>query len=389
MTPLEGASQFGEWKAPGHHLMIEYDRAVMNQIAAAVMGAFQAGPGPAVEVGGVLYGEIWPERIRIRAWRQAARGSIELPRIELTDTLTAEIGRLLDAPNSEPRLRGLVPVGWAQSTNRRGVVLAGAAAEVFDRFFKAPWQVALMIRPAYQRPTMAAFFVREASGQVREGGGAHEFKLLDPGEAPVASPEALQAPATVEPAMFLEPEPQPARRFSRWWFVVIGLLVAAVAGWFAAPAWLAKPAPPAIRLAVSDRDHQLRVSWSPDVELVRESAGAVLEIVDGNNTVRRELTRDEVASGEHLYKRAGEDVLVRLTFQRFGRTPVSESIRFLDRSGEQGGENATLRQRIRELEAELEKSRREARAEASRANQFERAYKALQQRLEPASPNPD
>lgn len=389
MTPLEGGSAFGEWKAPGHHLTVEYDRTVMNQIAAAVMGAFQAGPGPAVEVGGVLYGEVWPDRIRIRAWRQAAQGSIELPRIELTDSLAAEIGRLLDAPNSDPRLRGLAPVGWAQSTNRRGVVLAGAAAQIFDRFFKAPWQVALMIRPAYQRPTMAAFFVREASGQVREGGGAHEFKLLDPGEAPVASPEVSQTAATVEPTLFLAPGPQPARRFSKWWFVVIGLLVAAVAGWFTAPLWLAKPAPPAIRLAVSDRDHQMRVSWAPDGELVRESAGALLEIVDAGNTVRRELSRDDVASGEHFYKRAGEDVLVRLTFQRPGREPVTESIRFLSRPGGEGEDSGALRQRIRELEAELEKSRREARAEANRANQFERAYKALQQRLESPRPNPD
>ncbi len=389
MTPLEDGAQFGEWKSPGQQLTVEYDRAVMNQIAAAVMGAFQAGPGLAVEVGGVLYGEVSPERIRIRGWRQAARGSSELPRLSLTEAVAVEIGRLLGAPNWDPRLRGLVPLGWAQSTNRRSMVLADAAAQVFDRFFKEPWQVALIIRPAYQRPTMAAFFVRDASGQVREGGGAHEFKLLDPGEVPVASPDVAQMPPPAEPELSLAPEPQPARRFPRWWLLVIGLLVAAGAAWFLAPAWLGGSAPPAIRLAVSDRDHQLRVSWAPDSDLVRESAGAVLEIVDAGNTVRRALGRKEIASGEFLHRRAGEDVLVRLTFQRLGKAPVAESIRFLGRPGGQGDDNAALRQRIRELESELEKSRREARAEANRANQFERAYKALQQRLDPPPPNPD
>ncbi len=389
MTPSSGGPQFGEWKAPGHHLTVEYDRAVMNQIAAAVMAAFQAGPGLAVEVGGVLYGEVMPDRIRIRAWREAARGSTEFPRLALSDAAAAEIARLLDAPNWDPKLRGLVPVGWAQSTNRRAIVLADAAAQVFDRFFKAAWQVALIIRPAYQRPTMAAFFVRDNSGQVREGGGAHEFKLLDPGEAPSAPADVPGRAAAIEAPLFAEEEPQPARRFSKWWFVVIGLLVAAVAAWFSAPVWTGKPALPAIRLAVSDREQQLRVSWAPDAQLVQESVRAALEIEDAGHTVRRELGRGEIASGEHLHRRTGEDVTVRMTFERVGKEPVTESIRFVGRSGGQGEDSAALRRRIKELEAELEKTRREARAEASRASQFERAYKALQQRLESASPNPD
>lgn len=382
MNDRAGGQEFVVWKVPGYGPAVEYSRSVMMQIASAVVEAFQSAQGAGVEVGGLLYGEGSPELVRIRAWKLMARGSEDAPRLALTTSLEEEIARALEAAARGEAPGGMVPVGWAQSTTRRTIALSDAAAQVFERYFPAPWHIALIIRPSYQRPTMARFFVRGADGRLRPEAAQGEFTLLVPGqsvaalaapEAPDETPEPSRPQPPSSPATPLVPPPRTSRRLA----LIAAFGMAGVGLWFAVDLWRNPPPPPPVRLAVSSRDGRLRISWDGSGELARECERAELEITDSGKTARHELSRDSIASGEFLHERQSNDVGIRLTFYRRGKHPVSESLRFLDRPAGNSGSPSELQKRIRELEAELEKARREAKAEAARANRLERALRAL------------
>ena len=191
MNPIDDAFEYGSWKADGHALLIEYSRSVLDSIGAAVTAAFQRGSGVGAETGGILFGKHGGEFVRIQAWRPLTLEQADASRLALGPVDELNLQRLIQSASSDPKLRGLVPVGWTQSTLRRNIVLSDAPLEIYKRYFPEPWQVVLMIRPSFQRPTMAGFFFREHDGTVHNEACYREFLLLPPSSGSVSAPEQI------------------------------------------------------------------------------------------------------------------------------------------------------------------------------------------------------
>ena len=59
-------------------------------------------------------------------------------------------------------------MGWYHSHTRGDLELSERDLEVHNRWFPEAWQVALVLRPEWMRPTRAAFHVRDAQGLPRQ-----------------------------------------------------------------------------------------------------------------------------------------------------------------------------------------------------------------------------
>lgn len=404
MNVFDNGLEYGSWKAPGHPLLIEYSRTVMESIAYEVVQAFHRGITQGAEICGVLYGKHKPDLVQIHAWKLLATADVGSSRLSWTPALEAELRRLLDAPGWDPKLSGLVPVGWVHSTARRTVALAGMALDAYERYFPEPWHVALVIRPAFQRPTMAGFFVREPGGGVRSEASYREFVLLEsikeappgpspgPAEAiPGKAPSKTEIPPPFVPPEperipFAAPEPQPRVRRGMWiaaGVVGVGLLVAVALG---LPPLVRERAEPSARPSVTARDSLLSVTWDGSGELAQQSELVNLFVADGQTRAEHSLRGADIRKGRFDYRPVGTDVLVRMTFFRPGKKPVVESVRYLCPLPPPPPPAQEEDRRIQELEDELKQLRQELRVERARARTMEQAYRALQQRLAAVPP---
>jgi proteasome lid subunit RPN8/RPN11 len=405
--------KFGSWTVPESPISIEYSLVVIEEIRREVADGFQRLTRGGIEVGGVLYGTREGRNVRVEAVRpincEHARG----PSFQLSDKDKTSLQEQLAEDRNDPRLEGLITVGWYLSHTRSEIALSESDLEIYAAFFPAPWQVTFVIRPGRGGSMRGGFFVREPDGTVKSERSYLEFNFPDrlagvldrtidrpvdppadrpPREraadrrgltvtrAPLASREhALVPRAADEPLpQFLQKSPPPRRKWP--WLVVWAavVLALAVAG---LRYWMPQPVEP-VSLSVIEREGQLQISWNHAA--VAKARGGSLEIVDGPDVRKVPLTPEVLASGKFTYVRKTGDVEIRFTVENSLGTRVQEASRFLGRAPAAEAPPdavASLEQRRAELEAEVKKLRRERDAEALRVQQLERTLRILQTRL--------
>jgi hypothetical protein len=88
-----------------------------------------------------------------------------------------------------------------------------AIRQVHSRYFDAPFQIALVIRPESERPARAGFFFREPSGEMRTECSYEEFMIEAPAPAAPKAKEALVSkPAQSHTRMSAPAKPQQPQR---------------------------------------------------------------------------------------------------------------------------------------------------------------------------------
>jgi proteasome lid subunit RPN8/RPN11 len=201
-------SEVRSWGVEGHAIEIEYAVAALEEVCAnAVDGLFRFRHG-GMEVGGVLFGTADGDRIRILTYRPLDCEHALGPRFVLSERDRTALKELLYAPQREPELRGLEPVGWYHSHTRSDVELCPNDLEIYDSYFPQPWQVALVIRPDNYGPARAGFFFREEDGTVHAQRAYEEFTSLARRHGLLAQLGAEAQPPEEPPAP-VPPEPQP------------------------------------------------------------------------------------------------------------------------------------------------------------------------------------
>jgi proteasome lid subunit RPN8/RPN11 len=406
--------KFGSWSVPESPVSIEYSLVVIEEIRREVSEGFQRLARGGIEVGGILYGTREGRNVRVEAVRPIECEHARGPSFQLSDKDKTALEEQLAQDRNDPRLEGLITVGWYLSHTRSEIGLSDSDLEIYARFFPAPWQVAFVIRPGRGGSMRGGFFVREPDGTVKGERSYLEFNFPDrlagvldrtldrPAEPPAERPprdrvdrraltvtrglSVAREPAIV-PQAIAEPLPQflqtppPSRRKWPWlvvWAVVV--LAAAVAG---LRYWMPQPVEP-VSLAVIEREGQLQISWNHAASAVANAKAGSLEIADGPGVRKIPLSREVLSTGKFTYARKTGDVEIRFTVESPLGTEVQEASRFLGRApvADMSSEEVkSLEERRTELEAEVKKLRREKDAEASRIQQLERTLRILQTRL--------
>ena len=420
----------GSWSVAESPVTIEYSLVVIEEIRREVSQGFQRMSRGGIEVGGVLYGVREGRTVRIVAMRPISCEHARGPAFLLSDKDRMELHEQLVADAQDPRLEGMISVGWFLSHTRSDITLADSDMETYSIFFPAPWQVALVVRPGRGGTMRGGFFVRETDGTVRTERSYLEFNFPDrlagvldrsagrlPRERGNARrpPQHLSEPAPGEsasaPAMPREqvpsPPPPPAaselrsatpgseiplpRRAAaghrrKWYWLAPWAIAVLSIGYLGVRSLIphTSAAPESIALAILEREGQLQIEWKPDAAPVAAAKSGSLEIIDGGDSQIVPLTQPILATGRFTYQRRTGDVEVRMTVTDASGAKVQEASRFLGRPlpvGAKSEDLTELQRRRDELEAEVRRLRQDNGAEAARIQQLERTLRILQTRL--------
>src|SRR5260370_6543356 len=232
MTPAKSKIDSGIWQVPGCGPLVEYSRSVLIDIVKGVVDAHALYLSGGFEVGGVLFGVLEDQTVRILASRPLL---IEPPRpsFMLATQDEAKLRELLAGAEKDPGLGGLLPVGWYHSHTRSEIFLSQSDIDLYDRYFGEQWQVAMVLRPSEAEPVRVGFFFREEGGYIRSDSSYQEF-AVDPEEVrpgdmragPWTALERLEIPLTGAAEPPDESNPLPG---DRSWRLLIGALVLSLA----------------------------------------------------------------------------------------------------------------------------------------------------------------
>jgi hypothetical protein len=422
-------TKFGSWSVAESPVTIEYSLVVLEEVRHEVAEGFQRLSRGGIEVGGVLYGVREGRTIRALAMRPMACEHARGPTFLLSDRDRQALHAQLLRDAEDPQLEGLISLGWFLSHTRTDVELTEADLELYTIFFPAPWQVTLVVRPGRGGTMRAGFFVRETDGTVRSDRSYLEFSFPDrlagaierlperaprerplerpmrerprrrgPGYNPADAQESAQADR--DPSLFgadgnrgdgpgsgdldaagiamdgprlLPPTPQ--RR--KWPLVVWGAVIAILIV-LGLRYRMQASTPEPIALSVIERDGQLQIQWNRSAKPVREAARGSLEIDDGTEGKTIALTHDMLAAGNVTWTRKTGDVEVRLTVQTADGARSQEASRYLGPppAAPQNPQALTeLKRQKNDLEAEVERLRKEDERKADRIQQLERLLK--------------
>jgi len=170
---------FGTWSAAATPVTIEYSLVVIEEIRHEVAEGFQKLSRGGIEVGGVLYGVHDGRTVRIMAIRPAVCEHAAGPTFRLSERDRVSLHDQIRQDREDPRLDGLVCVGWYVSHTRTDITLTESDQEIFSSYFAQPWQLTLVVRPSRGGNMRAGFFVREPDGTVNATQSYLEFNFPD------------------------------------------------------------------------------------------------------------------------------------------------------------------------------------------------------------------
>ena len=401
--------KFAAWNVAEIPISIEYSLVVIEEIRHAVAEGFQRLSRGGIEVGGVLYGTRDGRTVRVLAMRPIACEHARGPAFQLSDKDRKALNDQLKEDSQDPRLEGLISLGWFLSHTRSEITLSDADLELYSIFFPAPWQVTLVVRPGRGGSMRAGFFVREADGTVKSERSYLEFNFPDrlagvldrvPGPRgdrranSMSRPEALQIPADDgaaprqeifrvpgswwEPAPRFLPSPPPKKK----WPMLAAWAVMVIAVVLGLRYWMFRPATEPISLAVIEREGQLRIEWNHSSRPVNAAVRGTLVINDGSNTQTFSLSPRELTIGSYTYARKTGDVEVRMSVEDGEGAKVQEASRFLGQAPVKVDQNELneLKQKRDELQTEVDRLIKENQARTQKIEQLQRTVEIMQAR---------
>jgi proteasome lid subunit RPN8/RPN11 len=414
MAGADDQAGFHTCGLPDRAWRVKYSAAALEEILKAALDGFLSFPFGGLEVGGVLFGAVEGDEVRIVTSRPVACEHAFGPGYTLSEHDENGLREALESPG-DPSLAGLVPVGWYHSHTRSGLELSATDLDLHDRYFPEPWQVAVVVQPGYSKPSRIGLFLREPEGSLAEapclqfeasalGGAAPSAARPAEEPAPEAPPEPppVEAPAGAEAGSAVEEPlleafpPESAVRFQErpwgkiWAAVGVAGLVLLVGWILIAGLWRKPPIPVSLALRLVEKDGRLDIRWDGAAPPVRQAQRGWLEITDGLAEVVFPLDAKLLQAGSWSMVRQSPEVRVRLRVQSPDAAPIEESAQFLGpppgavvpRATETPGPKEATQEEVAKLRAELE-------SQLAESSRLERRLKELaKEPPQPASLGP-
>jgi hypothetical protein len=191
----EAVSEQAFWTIPGSAAKVTYSLPLFHEIDFAVNEGYRKIPHGGVEVGGLLFGSIDQEGTTIKAFRSIDCEHASGPSFLLSERDLQALETQIQALASDIELQGLRPVGWFLAHTRGPLQLTDPELELFDRFFKLPGELTLIVKPERFRPTLFGFLVRDANGNMGRDATQQAVILPLPGRSAKSSRAVPSIPA--------------------------------------------------------------------------------------------------------------------------------------------------------------------------------------------------
>jgi hypothetical protein len=173
--------EYAYWTVPNAGMSITYSLPLFHEVDFAVNEGYRKIPHGGIEEGGLLFGKIDQSGTRIEAFRpiycEHASGPSLLFSERDLEALTAQLANAA----SDPELAALEPVGWFLAHTRGPLLLTEREAELFERYFKKPGTLTVLVKPERFQPTRFGFLVRGKDGVVPRDATQNAIILPLPG----------------------------------------------------------------------------------------------------------------------------------------------------------------------------------------------------------------
>jgi len=369
---------YDSWRLRVSPQVVEYSRAVLNEILESISAGRHVVPQGGLEVGGLLFGTGDRHLVKILAARPVFTEHAYGPQFLLSEKDHEKLREQIVEARGDPELQEYVPVGWYVSRVRGEIALRESDRQAHLRHFPEPWQIALVFREESDGSMSAGVFARGKDPmlpteptRLAEGIGVEDFgNHREPEPEPEEPPkEPPPAPEEREP----EPEPEPvpfqfaaesaatrdAQGKPRWvGFAVVLALMLAAAGAAAILLWTESGGgvgeaasaywqrvrdywtePPSgvgvtpLGLRLSVVGEQIAIRWNGSSPVLQQVSRATLIVRDGDQTLELPLEGPDLLLGSMTYEPQTSDVSVTLKAGTGGSGEVVDTARFIGSSG--------------------------------------------------------
>lgn len=287
---------------------------MLDQVRSYVGESYVSRSGRGHEVGGVVFGRRLGELAHVAAWRPMPRGEDATAHFYLNERDEQGLKKLLSPSRSDSALKGLEVLGWFRSRIKGEAILDETDLAFHAKFFSAPVQFAMVIKPSHQRPAHAAIFMRENDGEFTPQVPTATL-TLQPGATAVSNGEASQGRL---PEVHIDRMGGRPPREVPWGRIAtlattatlaVGLTIAALQ-WNVHRADAAPTQPP-FKLNVDFEGDELKAMWDPTSPALLKAGAARLEWQGG----QIELSGPELTQGYRRVPLSGErsgDIVISL-----------------------------------------------------------------------------
>jgi len=165
-VPTEKRIEYAYWAVPDGGISVTYSLPLFHEIDFAVNEGYRKIPHGGIEEGGLLFGKIDENAIRVEAFRSIQCEHASGPSLLLSERDLEMLTAQLANAASDPELAAWEPVGWFLAHTRGPLVLTEREAELCERYFKRPVMLTVLVKPERFQPTRFAFLVRGKDGSI-------------------------------------------------------------------------------------------------------------------------------------------------------------------------------------------------------------------------------
>jgi hypothetical protein len=356
------------WTVPGKSVSVHLNLDVIDRMSGEVMTGFGAIPRRGAEVGGILIGSIEGGVVKVDDFEPVPCEYKRGPSYFLSEPDAASFQEAFDRVRPGPA-KEQYAVGFYRSNTRDQVTLSEEDRKLCSRYFPAPSNVVLMIKPYASKVSTAGFITYEDGRLDDESALDFPFRRYElEGTAPPArrplsergmrpEPSAMmrspapsyEAPPSDErPAAHeqtaIDPEPErsyavtaesSSTRRKGWAWVPLSfifLMLGLALGFLSAISIYPKGPTPtvgdpyALMLSVEQSDDNLHVKWDRQSAAIRAAQRGVLEITDGSYAKTVDLDATQMQNGSVIYRHLSNKVNFKLEVFPRDRISVTQRI---------------------------------------------------------------
>jgi hypothetical protein len=187
MTAKDTTAAYATWGPPEAQFTVTYSLPLFHEIDFLVNEAYRRIPHGGIEIGGLLFGRLDGNSLRLEAFRLIDCEHASGPSFSLSARDLALLSQQLVAAASDAELGDLEAVGWFIAHTRSELRMNDRESNLFGELFPEPRRITVLIKPEKFQPTRFGFLIRDSDGRVDRDASENAIILPLPGRTEKAS----------------------------------------------------------------------------------------------------------------------------------------------------------------------------------------------------------
>ncbi len=166
MTARDTPAAYATWTTPESQFTVSYSLPLFHEIDFLVNEGYRRIPHGGIEIGGLLFGRLDGNSLRLEAFRIIDCKHASGPSFTLSERDLALLRQQLAKSASDPGLESLEPLGWFISHTRSELRMNERESALFGELFPEPGRITVLIKPERFQPTRFGFLIRASDGRM-------------------------------------------------------------------------------------------------------------------------------------------------------------------------------------------------------------------------------